>query len=132
MHHVPAAEALDVGRGVHLLFEESVDVALALAEQLARMLVARLGLGPGGEAGEHHLLRRVLGVELRILREVRDLDPAAPGDRPGVHGLGPARMLASVLFPEPLRPTRPTFSPVRRVTVIPSRMTWGRRLCEDL
>src|SRR4051812_4056030 len=34
-------------------------------------------------------------------------------------------MLASVLFPEPLSPTSPTFSPVRRVTVIPSRMTWG-------
>src|SRR3954469_15339163 len=34
-------------------------------------------------------------------------------------------MLASVLFPEPFSPTSPTFSPVRSVTVIPSRMTWG-------
>src|SRR5262245_267444 len=80
VHHVPAAEALDVGGGFGLLLEAGGHVALAMAEERAHMLVPRLCLGPGAKAGEDDVARRQRSIEGWILVEIGDLGASAAGD----------------------------------------------------
>src|SRR6185437_10886686 len=76
-----AAEALDVGRGLLLLLEERCLVSLSFREGLARPLVARLRVGPGGEPALDDEARREIRREDRVLVEVGDLGPAAARER---------------------------------------------------
>src|SRR5690606_7841733 len=74
---VVAAEPLDVGRRLRLRREPLLELAVAAAEPLARLVVARLGRRPLGEPGEHRLARARIAVEARLLRQVADAQAAA-------------------------------------------------------
>src|SRR6185312_12022705 len=90
VHHVPAAEPFDVGGGLLLLLEERRLVAVALRQGMARPLVARPSVRPGGEAALDDEARGEVRGERRVLVEVGDLGPAAAGEGAGVRRLDPA------------------------------------------
>ena len=90
VHHVPAAEPLDVGGGLLLLLDQGRQVAVVPGQAGAGPLVAGLGVGPGGEPALDDEAGGELGGEGRVLVEVGDVGAAAPGDRPGVGRLDAA------------------------------------------
>jgi hypothetical protein len=59
-------------------------------------------------------------IQFEILRQITDPQAAPARNLPAIGLVSPARIFSSVVFPEPLRPTRPTFSPGATASVTPS------------
>jgi hypothetical protein len=53
----------------------------------------------------------VLGVELRLLRQVADVQPGMGVASPSISLSTPAMILSSVDLPEPFRPSTPILAP---------------------